>query len=115
MVLTVQDARRFVEKCEFITTPGWLQGGNSRYEAGLPEGTGPYKVFTNMAVMDFEPESKRMRIMSINPGYSIKDVQDNCGFELLQAPQINETAPPTETELKILREEVDPHRYVIGR
>ena len=115
MVLTVQDARRFVEKCEFITTPGWLQGGNSRYEAGLPEGTGPYKVFTNMAVMDFEPESKRMRIISINPGYSIKDIQDNCGFELLQAPQINETAPPTETELKILREEVDPHRYVIGR
>ncbi|HOQ42726.1 MAG TPA: CoA-transferase [Smithellaceae bacterium] len=115
MVLTVQDARRFVEKCEFITTPGWLQGGNSRYEAGLPEGTGPYKVFTNMAVMDFEPESKRMRITSINPGYSIKDVQDNCGFELLKAPQITETEPPTEIELKILREEVDPHRYVIGR
>jgi glutaconate CoA-transferase, subunit B len=115
MVLTVQDARRFVEKCEYITTPGWLQGGNSRYEAGLPEGTGPYKVFTNMAVMDFEPESKRMRIISINPGYTIKDVQDNCGFELLKAPQITETAPPTEEELKILREEVDPHRYVIGR
>lgn len=115
MVLTVQDARRFVEKCEFITTPGWLQGGNSRYEAGLPEGTGPYKVFTNMAVMDFEPESKRMRIISINPGYSVKDVQDNCGFELLKAPQITETEPPTELELKILREEVDPHRYVIGR
>ncbi len=115
MVLTVQDARRFVEKCEFITTPGWLHGGNSRYEAGLPEGTGPYKVFTNMAVMDFESESRRMRIISINPGYSIKDVQDNCGFELLKAPKITETAPPTEIELKILREEVDPHRYVIGR
>lgn len=115
MVLTVQDARRFVEKCEFITTPGWLQGGNSRYEAGLPEGTGPYKVFTNMAVMDFEPESKRMRIISINPGYSVKDVQDNCGFELLKAANITETRPPTEEELKILREEVDPHRYVIGR
>lgn len=115
MVLTVQDARRFVERCEFVTTPGWLQGGNSRCEAGLPEGTGPYKVFTNMAVMDFEPESKRMRIISINPGYTIKDVQDNCGFELLKAPQITETKPPTEIELKILREEVDPHRYVIGR
>jgi glutaconate CoA-transferase subunit B len=115
MVLTVQDARRFVEKCEFITTPGWLQGGNSRYEAGLPEGTGPYKVFTNMAIMDFEPESKRMRIISVNPGYSIKDVQDNCGFELLKAPKITETEPPTEMELRVLREEVDPHRYVIGR
>jgi len=115
MVLTVQDARRFVEKCEFITTPGWLQGGNSRYESGLPEGTGPYKVFTNMAVMDFEPESKRMRIISINPGYCVKDVEDNCGFELLKAAIITETLPPTEEELKILREEVDPHRYVIGR
>lgn len=115
MVLTVQDARRFVEKCEFITTPGWLQGGNSRYEAGLPEGTGPYKVFTNMAVMDFEPESRRMRIISVNPGYCVKDVQDNCGFALLKAHQITETEPPTAIELKILREEVDPHRYVIGR
>lgn len=115
MVLTVQDARRFVEKSEFITTPGWLQGGNSRYEAGLPEGTGPYKVFTNMAVMDFEPESKRMRIISVNPGHSVREVQDNCGFELLKAPQITETEPPTETELKILRNEVDPHRYIIGR
>ncbi len=115
MVLTVQDARRFVKKCEYITTPGWLQGGDSRAEAGLPEGTGPYKVFTNMAVMDFEPESKRMRIISVNPGYSVKDVQDNCGFELLKASKITETLPPTEKELKILREEVDPHRYVIGR
>lgn len=115
MVMTVQDSRRFVERCEFVTTPGWLQGGNSRYEAGLPEGTGPYKVFTNMAVMDFEPESRRMRVISINPGYSTKDVQDNCGFELLLASNITETQPPTEAELKVLREEVDPHRYVIGR
>lgn len=115
MVLTVQDARRFVEKCDFITTPGWLQGGNSRYDAGLPLGTGPYKVFTNMAVMDFEPESRRMRVISINPGYSLKDVQDNCGFELLMASKITETEPPTAAELQILRDEVDPHRYVIGR
>jgi acyl CoA:acetate/3-ketoacid CoA transferase beta subunit len=68
-----------------------------------------------MAVMDFEPESRRMRIISINPGYSVKDVQDNCGFELLKAMNITETLPPTEEELRILRKEVDPHRYVIGR
>jgi glutaconate CoA-transferase subunit B len=68
-----------------------------------------------MAVMDFEPESKRMRVISINPGYSYNDVQDNCGFELLQAEKITDTAPPTESELKVLREEVDPYRYVIGR
>jgi glutaconate CoA-transferase, subunit B len=115
MVMTVQDARRFVENIDFITTPGWIKGGNSRYEAGLPLGTGPYKIITNMAVMDFEPESKRMRVMSINPGYTFKDVQENCGFELLQVQKIKETKAPTHHELSILREQVDPYRYIIGR
>jgi glutaconate CoA-transferase subunit B len=115
MVMTVQDTRRFVEKVDFLTTPGWIRGGNSRYEAGLPLGTGPYRIITNMAVMDFEPESRRMRVMSINPGYSLKDVRDNCGFELKEAPKIAETMAPTAHELAILREEVDPYRYIIGR
>jgi glutaconate CoA-transferase subunit B len=115
MIMTPQDAKRFTEKCDFITTPGYLEGGDSRDESGLPKGTGPYRIITNMAVMDFEPTSKRMRIMSINPGYSEKDVQDNCGFELLKAKKIKETHPPTKKELTVLREEVDPYRYVIGR
>ncbi len=115
MVMTVQDARRFVENIDFITTPGRIKGGNSRYDAGLPLGTGPYKIITNMAVMDFEPESKRMRVISINPGYTFKDVQENCGFELLQSPKIKETKAPTHHELSILREQVDPYRYIIGR
>jgi glutaconate CoA-transferase subunit B len=115
MVVTPQDTRRFVEKCDFITTPGWLQGGDSREKTGLPKGCGPYRIITNMAVMDFEPESKRMRIISINPGYSEKDVQDNCGFELLKADNITETNPPTDNELRVLRDEVDPARIVIGR
>ena len=68
-----------------------------------------------MAVMDFEPESKRMRIISVNPGYSEGDVQENCGFELLVADKVTGTKAPTEEELRILREEVDPYRYVIGR
>lgn len=115
MVITNQEARRFVEKLDYMTTPGWLQGGDSRTEAGLPPGTGPYRIITDMAVMDFEPETKRMRVISVNPGYSFHDVQGNCGFELLQAPDIYDTAPPTETELRILREEVDPYGFIIGR
>lgn len=115
MVMTLQDGRRFVEKVDFITTPGWLSGGDSRVNAGLPPGTGPYKIITNMGIMDFEPRSKRMRVVSVNPGYSFQHIQDNCGFELLQAKDIVQTEPPTEEELRILREEVDPYRYVIGR
>jgi len=115
MVITPQDSRRFVEKVDFITTPGWLQGGDSRAQSGLPLDSGPYRIITNMAVMDFEPESKRMRVISINPGHDRQEVQNNCGFELLWADKIVETKPPTVDELHILREEVDPYRYIIGR
>jgi glutaconate CoA-transferase subunit B len=115
MVITPQDKRRFVEKVDFITSPGWLQGGDSREKSGLPKGTGPYRIITNMAVMDFEPVSKRMRVISMNPECTFNDVQDNCGFELLKADHIGQTTPPTEQELQILRQEVDPYRFIIGR
>lgn len=115
MMMTVQDAKRFTANIDFITSPGYLKGGNSRYEAGLPKGTGPYRIITNMAIMGFDDETKWMKVLSINPGYARQDVQDNCGFELLWADAIGETEPPTDDELRILREEVDPHRYIIGR
>jgi glutaconate CoA-transferase subunit B len=115
IVMTIQDSRRFVEKVDFLTTPGWLEGGDSRARAGLPPDAGPYRIITNMAIMDFEPSSKRMRVTSVNPGYSFKDVQENCGFELLRSPTIEETKPPTDAELTVLRNEVDPYGYVIGR
>jgi glutaconate CoA-transferase subunit B len=115
MILTLQDARRFTAKLDFLTTPGYFTGGTSRYDAGLPKGTGPYRVITNMAVMGFDEITKRMKVLSINPGYDRKGVQENCGFELLWADHITETEPPTKEELSILREQVDPERVIIGR
>jgi len=115
MMMTPQDAKRFTEKINFITSPGYLSGGDSRYRAGLPKGTGPYRIITNMAIMGFDDVTKRMKVLSINPGYSRKDVQENCGFELLWAETITDTDPPNKDELRILREEVDPMRYIIGR
>jgi len=115
MVMTPQDAKRFTDKINFITSPGYLTGGNSRYEAGLPKGTGPYRIITNMAIMGFDDVSKRMKVLSVNPGYSRNDIQDNCGFELLWAGKTTDTDTPREDELRILRDEVDPHRYIIGR
>jgi glutaconate CoA-transferase subunit B len=115
MMMTVQDAKRFTEKVDFITSPGYLTGGNSRYEAGLPKGTGPYRIITQMAIMGFDDETKRMKVLNINPGYSREEVQDTCGFELLWADRLIDTDPPHADELRILREEVDPQRYIIGR
>jgi glutaconate CoA-transferase subunit B len=115
LVITPQDIRRFVSKVDFVTTPGYLEGPGARERAGLPANTGPYKVVTNMAVMGYDEKTKRMRVESIHPGYAFSEVQKNCGFELLKAREIVQTPPPTVQELEILRSEVDPMRYIIGR
>jgi glutaconate CoA-transferase subunit B len=115
MVITPQDARRFVEKVSFITTPGYLDGPGARERAGLPANTGPHKVITNMAVMGYDGKTMRMRVESIHQGFTFEEVQKNCGFPLLKAEKIVTTPAPTAEELRILRTEVDPNRYIIGR
>jgi glutaconate CoA-transferase, subunit B len=115
LVLTPHDKRRFVEKLDFLTTPGYLTGPGAREAAGLPSGTGPYRVVTSLAVLDFHPESRRMRVVSLHPGASFETVQANTGFPLLKADTVTVTEPPAPRELAILRDEVDPYRYILGR
>jgi glutaconate CoA-transferase, subunit B len=115
MVITPQDARRFVEKVSFITSPGFLDGPGARERAGLPANTGPHKVITNMAVLGYDEKTKRMRVESIHQGFAFEEVQKNCGFPLLKAEKVATTPAPTLDELRILRTEVDPKRYIIGR
>jgi glutaconate CoA-transferase subunit B len=103
-----------VEKCEFVTSPGFLTGAGAREAAGLPEG-GPYKIVTDLAVMGFDEKTRAMMIESLHPGIEIDKVQAETGFELIVPKQVGRTAPPTEKELRILREEVDPLKLVIGR
>ncbi len=97
-----------MEKIDFITTPGFLSGPGAREEAGLPRNTGPYRVVTNLCVMGYDDESKRMKLLSVNPGVTKEMVVENTGFELLFADNITQNAPPTDEELRILREKVDP-------
>ncbi len=115
IVITPMDNRRFVEKVDFITTPGYLSGKGAREAAGLPAGTGPYKVITNLCILGYDDDTCRMKIESLHPGVSVGKVRDNCGFELLQAEDLEITPPPTSEELRVLREEVDPDGYIIGR
>ena len=56
-----------------------------------------------------------MIVLSLNPGSTKEDVQENCGFELLWSDELKDTKPPTKEELDILRNQVDPKGYIIGR
>jgi len=115
IVITPMDKKRFVEKVDYLTTPGYLNGKGARERAGLPAGSGPYKVVTNLSILGYDEETCRMRVESLHPGVSIDEVRDNCGFELLVSDELEITPPPTEEELRVLREEVDPDGYIIGR
>jgi glutaconate CoA-transferase subunit B len=114
MIMTVHSKTRFVEKCDFITSPGFLTGAGAREAAGLPEG-GPYKIVTDLGVMGFDETTKAMMIDSLHPGVEVDMVRSETGFELIVPDVIGSTEPPTEDELRILRDEVDPLRLVIGR
>jgi glutaconate CoA-transferase subunit B len=113
--LTPHDRRRFVAQLDFLTTPGYLTGPGAREAAGLPAGCGPYRVITDLAVMSFHEKTKRMQVESVHPGVSLEQVQANTGFEMQAASGMGRTDPPQAEELRILREEIDPLRYIIGR
>jgi glutaconate CoA-transferase subunit B len=110
-----QDRRRFVEKVDFVTTPGYLTGPGAREAAGLPPGTGPYRVITDLAVLGFHEQTRRMEVHSLHPGITLDQVRQATGFELGVREPLGTTPAPTAHELAILRTEVDPHRYIIGR
>src|SRR5437773_4360897 len=115
LVVTSHDRRRFVEKLDFLTTPGYLTGPAAREAAGLPPGTGPYRVITDLAVLGYHENTKRMEIVSLHPGINLEQVRGATGFELGVKEPLAPTVPPSDIELQILRDEVDPHRYIIGR
>lgn len=100
--------RAFVEKLDFRTSPGHLTGGDSRVRLGLPGG-GPELVITDKAVLNFANPDHEMQLCALHPGVTVKDVQAEVGWPLRSAGKIEETAAPTEEELRLIRDEVDPH------
>lgn len=115
IIIMNHEKRRFVEKVDYITSPGYLDGPDSRERVGLPPGTGPYRVITTKGTFDFEEKSKRMRLFALNPGVTAEDVINNTGFEIIIPDKVKQNEPPTSEELRILREEVDPYRIILGR
>lgn len=114
LIIVNHERRRFPEKVDYVTSPGWLNGGESREKAGLPWG-GPSKVITDLAVMGFDEKTKQMRLETVHPGVSVEKVKDETGFELIISSQVQTTVPPTSEELRILREVVDPTGFFLVR
>jgi len=107
-VATMHERRRFVPRVEFLTSPGFIDGRQSRTQSGLIFGRVSC-VVTNLGIMGFDKESKLMQIESLHPGVSLSQVVENTGFELIVPSEIPVTEAPSSTELDLLRA-LDPER-----
>lgn len=103
--------RRFVEKLDYLTSPGWLSGGDSRKKAGYKRG-GPMAVVTNMGVLKFDETTREMYLAEYYPGTTISSITDNISF-FIDVSRALESQPPDAEELRILRDEVDPQRLIL--
>src|SRR2546430_2306947 len=103
LIVTQHEPRRFVERVDFITSPGYLSGGDSRARAGLACGR-LGAVVTDLALLDFEPGSRRMRLRGLQAGVTVGQVREQTGFDLLVGDDIEELVPPSADELAIYRE-----------
>lgn len=107
---TSHNARTLIEKVDFNSGPGFLDGPESWAEKGFP-GSGPSLVVTPLCVMDFDDETKVMRLKSLHPGVTLEQVVENTGFQLVIPDSVPTTPEPTETELNFLRK-IDPKGIV---
>lgn len=112
IVAMKHEKRRFVETVDFVTSPGFLRGGATRRDAGLPAG-GMYRVVTDLGIFGFDDVTKRMKVVALHPGVTLEKVRDNTAFELVADAHIAVTEPPAQRELDVLRR-LDPERLYIA-
>jgi len=116
IIIMMHEKRRFVPRVDFITSPGFLDGTpGARERAGLPAGTGPWRVVTSKALLGFDDDSKKMTLLGVLRGLSPEQVLAEMDFKPLVSARVEELPPPTDQELRILREEIDPAKTIIGR
>jgi len=112
-VITIRhEARKLNQAVTFITSPGYLRGGDEREKLGLRGG--PSKVITDKAIFGFDPQSKKMRLESIHPNTTLEDVLDNMSFKPIVPDEVPVTVPPTAEEIRLIREEIDPEKAYAG-
>ena len=108
IVAMKHEKRRFVADVDFITSHGWIRGRRSRAEAGLPQG-GLWRVVTDLALLGFDDETREMQVLALQAGVTREQVQDNTGFKLLFADDLQTIEQPRKDELATLRR-LDPDR-----
>ena len=108
LIITRHERRRFPERCDYITSPGYIDGPDGREKAGLPVTQPDIFVITDLGVMSIDKAEGRLRLDKLMPGVSVDQVREKTAFEPLLPPEVAGVAPPSETVISVLRHELDP-------
>ncbi len=98
-----QTPRTFVETPDFITSAGYLTGGDARAKLGVP-GKGPTRVFSDLGILEPHPVTKELTMVSLHPGITADQARAATGWQLQISPNCGVTPAPTDAELQILRD-----------
>jgi glutaconate CoA-transferase, subunit B len=109
-VIMPQTSRSFVERIDFVTSPGHLAGHRPKDWLGA----GPTVAVTGLGVYRFDEATGEMELTSMHPGVSLDEIRRNTGWEMRVASDVSETPPPTDEELRLIREQLDPRGAYTG-
>ncbi len=108
LIITRHERRRFPERCDYITSPGYLDGPDARKVAGLPVPCPEISVITDLCVMEIDRSTGTLAVSKLAPGVGFDEVQENTGFDLKRPHGIPTIEPPSGDIVELLRREVDP-------
>jgi len=109
VVMMHHERRRFKGRVDYVTSPGFGDGGEWRRRVGLPGG-GPRAIITTLGMLSFDPDTREAILASSHPGVSPDEVCQQTGWPLRVSPTAFETPPPTMEELAIIRN-LDPNGF----
>ena len=112
IIMIQHEKRRFMQKIDYVTSPGWIDGPGGREKLGLPGNRGPQAVVTDRGIMKFDPETKRMYLAGYYETSSPEDVIENTGFDIDVSKAVKLEAPSPEV-IRMIREEIDPGQAFI--
>ncbi len=102
-ILTLRGGE-FVENLDYFTSPGYLEGGDSRDKTGLfPQGSGPSLLLTTKGVFRFDEKTKELYLAETHPGVTVEEIKKDIPWDLKVSPAVTETEPPTDEEIDFVR------------
>jgi glutaconate CoA-transferase subunit B len=113
IIMMTHDKRKFLKKLDYFTSPGHLTGPGSREEYSFV-GNGPEVVITDMCQFDFDPETLKIRLMTVHPGVTVQDVLDNVMFDVIVPDDVPTTKEPTQDQIDIMHR-LDPNGIYLGK